>query len=134
MRKAQEYREHARRCELLLEKVTDLRVRQRLRRERQEWLELAASSEAALRNERWTGERPLDQDMTLAALRAFEAGRRGPPDAIASVPSGSLSPAGEHEAQPPPCSRSPQGDGSRDAVEPVRSRGDLGRACERPPG
>jgi hypothetical protein len=95
MRKAQEYREHARRCELLLEKVTDLRVRQQLRRERQEWLELAASCEAALRSERWTGERPLDQDMTLAALRAFEAGRRIAPGAAPSTPSGSPSPRGQ---------------------------------------
>ena len=74
MQKAEEYRGHARRCELLLEKAADPRVRQQLRRERQEWLELAASCEAARRNERWAGERPLDQDMTLAALRAFEAG------------------------------------------------------------
>jgi len=88
MRKVQEYRDHARRCELLLEKVEDPRIRQQLRRERQEWLELAASREAMLRNERWAGERPLDQDMTLSALRAFEAARRprrrrrdeGPPE------------------------------------------------------
>jgi hypothetical protein len=76
MQKVQEYREHARRCELLLEKVEDLRVRQQLRRERQEWLELAASREAMLRRERWTGERPLDEDMTLCSLRAFEASQR----------------------------------------------------------
>lgn len=76
MKKVQEYREHARRCELLLEKTQDLRVRQQLRRERQEWLELAASREAMLRSERWTGERPLDEDMTLTSLRAFEATRR----------------------------------------------------------
>jgi hypothetical protein len=74
MHKVQLYREHARRCELLLEKVEDPRIRQRLRRERQEWLELAASREAALREERWTRERPLDEDMSLGALRAFEAG------------------------------------------------------------
>jgi hypothetical protein len=80
MQKVQEYREHARRCELMLEKVDDPRIRQRLRRERQEWLELAASREAALRRERWSGERPLDEDMTLESLRAFEAVRRGPPD------------------------------------------------------
>ena len=77
MGKVQEYREHARRCELLLDKASDPRVRQRLRKERQEWLELAASREAALRGERWGGERPLDEEMTLSSLRAFEAGRRG---------------------------------------------------------
>jgi len=60
----------------MLEKAEDLRVRQRLRRERQEWLELAASREALLRGERWAGERPLDEEMTLSSLRAFEAGRR----------------------------------------------------------
>jgi hypothetical protein len=76
MQKVQEYREHARRCELLLEKVEDLRVRQQLRRERQEWLELAANREAMLRSERWTGERALDEDMTPSALRAFEASQR----------------------------------------------------------
>jgi hypothetical protein len=75
MHKVRAYREHARRCELLLEKAADPRVRQQLRRERQEWLELAASREAMLRNERWTGERPLDEDMTLSSLRAFEAAR-----------------------------------------------------------
>jgi hypothetical protein len=75
MRKVEAYRAHARRCELLLEKVTDPRIRQQLRRERQEWLELAASREAMLRNERWSGERPLDEDMTLSSLRAFEAAR-----------------------------------------------------------
>lgn len=75
MDKVQAYREHARRCELLLEKVQDPRVRQRLRRERQEWLEMAASREAALRGERWAGERPLDEEMTLSSLRAFEASR-----------------------------------------------------------
>jgi hypothetical protein len=80
MHKVQEYREHARRCELMLEKVDDPRIRQRLRRERQEWLELAASREAALRRERWSGERPLDEDMTLESLRAFEAVQRRPPD------------------------------------------------------
>ncbi len=74
MHKAQLYREHARCCELLLEKVEDPRIRQRLRRERQEWLELAASREAALRGERWPCEPPLDQDMALSALRAPEAG------------------------------------------------------------
>lgn len=77
MDKVQEYREHARRCELLLEKAADPRVRQKLRRERQEWLELAASREAVLRGERWAGERALDEEMTLTSLRAFEAGRRG---------------------------------------------------------
>lgn len=77
MDKVEEYREHARRCELLLEKAEDPRVRQRLRQERQEWLELAASREAVLRGERWGGERPLDEEMTLSSLRAFEAGRRG---------------------------------------------------------
>ena len=76
MRKAQVYREHARRCELMLEKAQDLRVRQQLRKERQEWLELAASLEAAERTARLEGERPLDQDMTLSSLRAFEASRR----------------------------------------------------------
>ena len=77
MDKVEEYRGHARRCELLLERAEDPRVRQRLRRERQEWLELAASREAVLRGERWGGERPLDEEMTLSSLRAFEAGRRG---------------------------------------------------------
>ncbi|CAN7487511.1 hypothetical protein LJR225_003395 [Phenylobacterium sp. LjRoot225] len=76
MDRVQEYRDHARQCELLLEKAEDLRVRARLRRERQEWLELAASREALLRGERWAGERPLDEEMTLTSLRAFEAGRR----------------------------------------------------------
>jgi hypothetical protein len=75
MHKAQEYREHARRCELLLARVQDPRIRLQLRRERQEWLDLAASREAALRQERWAGERALDEDMTLSSLRAFEAGR-----------------------------------------------------------
>lgn len=74
--RAQQYREHARRCELLLAKTQDLRVRAQLRRERQEWLELAASREAADRAA-LSGDRPLDEDMTLGALRAFEAGRRG---------------------------------------------------------
>lgn len=76
MDKVQEYREHARRCELLLEKAADPRVRQKLRRERQEWLELAASREAVLRGERWAGERALDEEMTLTSLRAFEARQR----------------------------------------------------------
>jgi len=70
--KAQEYREHARRCDVLLDQVQDLRVRAQLRRERQEWLELAASREAADRAAR-LGDRPLDEEMTLRALRAFEA-------------------------------------------------------------
>jgi hypothetical protein len=74
--KVQEYRQHARNCELLIEKTQDLRVRQQLRRERQEWLELAASREAVLRGERWAGERALDEEMTLSSLRAFEAIRR----------------------------------------------------------
>lgn len=78
MDKVQEYRQHARNCELLMEKTEDLRVRQQLRRERQEWLELAASREAVLRGERWAGERPLDEEMTLTSLRAFEAARRAP--------------------------------------------------------
>lgn len=76
MHKVQEYREHAHRCELLLEKAQDLRVRAQLRRERQEWLELAASREAVLRGERWAGERALDEEMTLSSLRAFEGGGR----------------------------------------------------------
>jgi len=76
MDKVREYRDHARQCELMLEKAEDPRVRQRLRRERQEWLELAASREALLRGERWAGERALDEEMTLTSLRAFEAGRR----------------------------------------------------------
>lgn len=76
MDKIQEYRNHARQCELLLEKAEDLRARARLRRERQEWLELAASREAFLRNEHWAGERALDEEMTLSSLRAFEAGRK----------------------------------------------------------
>lgn len=76
MRKAQEYREHARRCELMLEKAQDFRVRQQLRKERQEWLELAASLEAAQRIARIEGERPLDEDMTLSSLRAFEKTRQ----------------------------------------------------------
>lgn len=78
MDKVQEYREHARNCELLMEKTEDLRVRQQLRRERQEWLELAASREAVLRGERWAGERALDEEMTPASLRAFETSRRAP--------------------------------------------------------
>lgn len=76
MQKVQEYREHARRCELLLGKVQDPRIRQQLRRERQEWLELAASREAAIREGRRSETRPLDEEMTLSALRAFEASRR----------------------------------------------------------
>jgi len=72
VRKAQEYREQARRCELMLERTPDLRVRQQLRKERQEWLELAASCEAELRIARMEGEVPLDRDMTLSSLRAFE--------------------------------------------------------------
>ena len=76
MDKVREYRDHARQCELMLEKAEDLRVRARLRRERQEWLELAASREALLRGDRWAGERALDEEMTLTSLRAFEAGRR----------------------------------------------------------
>ena len=77
MRKVEEYRGHAHRCELLMDKVQDPRIRQQLRRERQEWLDLAASREAALREERQVGVRPLDEDMTLSSLRAFEA-TRGP--------------------------------------------------------
>lgn len=76
MDKVQEYRDHARQCELMLEKAEDPHARQKLRRERQEWLELAASREALLRGERWAGERALDEEMTLTSLRAFEAGRR----------------------------------------------------------
>jgi hypothetical protein len=75
MGKAQEYREHARRCELMIERVQDLRVRAQLRKERQEWLELAADHESAERRARLQGERPLDQDMTLSSLRAFERTR-----------------------------------------------------------
>ena len=56
----------------MLDKAQDPRIRQQLRKERQEWLELAASREAALRGRRLAGERPLDQDMTLSSLRAFE--------------------------------------------------------------
>jgi hypothetical protein len=79
MGKAQEYREHARRCEILLERVQDLRVRAQLRKERQEWLELAADREAADRRARLEGERGLDEDMTLSSLRAFEQTRdQGP--------------------------------------------------------
>jgi hypothetical protein len=76
MEKVREYRDHAHQCELMLEKAEDPRVRQKLRRERQEWLELAASREARIRGERWVGERALDEEMTLTSLRAFEAGRR----------------------------------------------------------
>ena len=127
MQKAQAYREQARRCELLLEKVTDLRIRQQLRRERQEWLELAASCEAALRNERWAGERPLDQEMTLAALRALEAGRSAGPDAAPSTPSGSPSPnGGGNSRRQPPCPP-PQGQGDREAVEGASPGRDPGR-------
>jgi hypothetical protein len=79
MGKAQEYREHARRCELLLERVQDLRVRAQLRKERQEWLELAADRDAADRRARLEGERALDEDMTLSSLRAFEQTRRAAP-------------------------------------------------------
>jgi hypothetical protein len=79
MGKAQEYREHARRCEILLERVQDLRVRAQLRKERQEWLELAADREAANRRARLEGERGLDEDMTLSSLRAFEQTRRQGP-------------------------------------------------------
>jgi len=79
MGKAQDYREHARRCELMLDKVQDLRVRAQLRRERQEWLELAADREAADRRARLEGERALDEDMTLSSLRAFERTRSARP-------------------------------------------------------
>lgn len=72
--RAEQYREHARRCELRIVKTPDLRLRAQLRRERQEWLELAASREAADRAT-LSDLRPLDEDMTLRALRAFEAGR-----------------------------------------------------------
>jgi hypothetical protein len=75
MGKAQDYRDHAHRCDLLLEKATDLRVRTQLRKERQEWLELAADLEAAERRARHEGERRLDEDMTLSSLRAFERTR-----------------------------------------------------------
>jgi hypothetical protein len=77
--KAELYREQARRCELQLQHVEDIRLRQQLRRERQEWLDLAASREAVERRS-FTGPapatdpRPLDEEMTLSALRAFEAG------------------------------------------------------------
>ena len=79
MGKAQEYREHARRCELLLARAQDLRVRAKLRRERQDWLELAADREAADRRARLEGERALDEDMTLSSLRAFERTRQAGP-------------------------------------------------------
>jgi hypothetical protein len=79
MGKAQDYREHARRCEMMLDKVQDLRVRAQLRKERQEWLELAADREAADRRARLEGERALDEDMTLSSLRAFEQTRRAHP-------------------------------------------------------
>lgn len=72
MSKAQQYREHARECERLLEQAQDVQARIKLRRERQEWLELAASREAVERAS-FAGERPLDEDMTLGALRALEA-------------------------------------------------------------
>jgi hypothetical protein len=74
MGRAEKYREEARRCDLLLDQVQDLRVRQQLRRERQEWLELAASLDTT-RTAAYDPER-LDQDMTLASLRAFEATQR----------------------------------------------------------
>ena len=71
MQKAQQYREYARQCDRLLEQVDDPRVRQQLRRERQDWLEMAASREAALRDRLNT---PLDKDLTLEAMKAFERG------------------------------------------------------------
>jgi hypothetical protein len=58
-----------------LAKVDDVRVRAQLRKERQEWLELAASAEAAAAGARVVGERPLDEDMTLSSLRAYERTR-----------------------------------------------------------
>jgi hypothetical protein len=76
MHEAERYRDLARQCELRLEAEEDLVARQQIRRERQDWLELAASREAMLRTS-FTGEPPLDLDMTPASLRAFEAGREG---------------------------------------------------------
>jgi hypothetical protein len=79
MQEAEQYREFARACELRLEAEPDLVARQRIRCERQEWLELAASCDAVERTG-LTGEFPLDHDMTPASLRAFEA-REGRPAA-----------------------------------------------------
>ena len=104
MKKVEEYREHARRCELMLEKADDPRVRQQLRRERQEWLDLAASREAALRNERWGCDRPLDEDMTLSSLRAFEASR---PRAAADRAPQEPEPRERPQARPRPSERRP---------------------------
>lgn len=80
MHEAEQYRELARQCELRMEAEPDLMARQQIRRERQEWLELAANREAVERAS-FVEERPLDQDMTPASLRAFELlvrGRGGP--------------------------------------------------------
>ena len=78
MGRAEQYREEAHRCDLLLDHVQDMRERQQLRRERQEWLELAASIDAvrpAYFEPTFDAVERLDQDMTLASLRAFEATR-----------------------------------------------------------
>ena len=72
MSKAEQYREHAQRCDQLLAQAHEPRTRQRLRRERQDWLELAANCEARQRAS-FTDPFGLDQEMTPAALRAFEA-------------------------------------------------------------
>jgi hypothetical protein len=104
MKKVEEYREHARRCELMLEKADDPRVRQQLRRERQEWLDLAASREAALRNERWGCDRPLDEDMTLSSLRAYEASRA---KSVADRPPSDPEPRERPQETPRPNERRP---------------------------
>ncbi len=72
MSKAEQYREHAQRCDRLLALAQDPRTRQRLRRERQDWLELAANCEARQRAS-FSDSGGLDTEMTPAALRAFEA-------------------------------------------------------------
>jgi len=77
MHEAEQYRELARQCEQRMEAEPDLLARQQIRRERQEWLELAANREAVERAS-FLEERPLDQDMTPASLRAFEALGRPP--------------------------------------------------------
>jgi hypothetical protein len=72
VQEAEQYRELARQCELRLEKEPDLLVRQQIRQERRDWLELAANRDAVERAS-FAGDVPLDHDMTPASLRAFEA-------------------------------------------------------------
>ena len=78
MHEAERYRELARQCELRMDAEPDLLARQKIRSERQAWLELAANREAVERAS-FVEDRPLDQDMTPASLRAFEALAPGKP-------------------------------------------------------